>query len=59
MNRLDNQRVVRARRDIAPTARSWLGEAPLRRLISSSDPDAAVLSATSARHPDMRAGGAG
>ena len=40
-NRLDNQRVIRAPRGPAISAKSWLTEAPLRMLMNNLDPDVA------------------
>src|SRR5437588_2628496 len=41
MTRLDNQRVVRAPRGTALSAKSWLTEAPLRMLMNNLDPEVA------------------
>ncbi len=41
VNRLDNQRVIRAPRGSVISAKSWLTEAPLRMLMNNLDPDVA------------------
>jgi urocanate hydratase len=41
VKRLDNQRVIRAPRGSAISAKSWLTEAPLRMLMNNLDPDVA------------------
>src|SRR5258707_410427 len=41
MNRLDNQRVIRAPRGTMLSAKSWLTEAPLRMLMNNLDPEVA------------------
>jgi urocanate hydratase len=41
MNRIDNTRVVRAKRGPELQAKSWLTEAPLRMLMNNLDPDVA------------------
>jgi len=40
-NRIDNARVIRAKRGTELNARSWLTEAPLRMLMNNLDPDVA------------------
>src|SRR3982751_2748025 len=41
MTRIDNSRVIRAKRGLELDAKSWLTEAPLRMLMNNLDPDVA------------------